>query len=75
MSVSEIVEHSDAVGLRPHPNTPQPCYLRIVGLDVHLAVQCNTNPVARELGAQGVPWFFATGASTYLIVIRRPFCV
>ena len=55
VSETKVVEQSDAVGLRPNPDTSRPGYVRIVGLDEDLAVERNKNPVTRELRAQGMP--------------------
>ena len=56
------------------PTRPEPAML-VVNLDVGLAVERNSDALPEKSTRSACHSFFATGASTYLMVIRRPLCV
>ena len=74
-AVAEVVERRDAVGLGPHADRARAGNVGVVELDVRLAVERDADARARNSTRSVCHSFPATGASTYLIVIRRPFCV
>src|SRR3954466_3602590 len=54
-AVAEVVEQSDAVRLGPEPDGARAFDVRVVQVDVRLAVQHHLDALAGELDAQGVP--------------------
>ena len=51
ISKSKVVEQSDTIGFGPHAYAPGPGDVLIVGVDVHLTVERNTDSRTGELYA------------------------